>query len=510
MMIDACPLNLASSTHAARSKETAIFIRRSLRWMRIVLVMAVAGLVASGNACAFAQEDPQEDAATVSGDGETMDGTSANVEDAALWQYRAELKLPQDANPIASSGGLMDAIVGPDIFSVARFDLIDLRLFDAAGTPYPCVVRIRNPVSIREEITLKEFNRLEPEDGTQELALELISSDGQHNEVLIETTGDSFRRSVKVDGSDDGQRWRPLTTGQLLRFNSGDQKIDVKSLTYAESRFQYIRVRVQPDAQGQASDDGSQSPDRFTIENVKVLRTAEIEGERSQWDVTVGPREPTRVYGVPGSVWILELNGQNIPCDRLDVEIADNEFARDVQIQVEQPSSFVGRPVFTAMYSPDSTTWQRTAGEEKRTMSMEFSEVQASRLRLMITDYQNKPLTIKSAKVSAAARQIVFQTPAPEIGKLQLYAGNANADSPGYDFARNLPQRLDPPPSRVEIASVEVNPDYVPPPVAFSERFPWLIYVVLGAVCVVLLGIIASLAQKTLALHDVPVEDVPA
>ncbi len=88
---------------------------------------------------------------------------------------------------------------------------------------------------MRDEVPTKEFNRLEQENGSRELTLELPSDEYQHNEVQVETSGKSFRRAVEVDGSSDGQTWRSQNTGHLLRFEYGDQKIDVTSIDYPEA-----------------------------------------------------------------------------------------------------------------------------------------------------------------------------------------------------------------------------------------------------------------------------------
>lgn len=434
-------------------------------------------------------------------DVEVFNGGEPAAESSSLWQYHASIPQPPRESLAAGPEAipLIDFTIGPDIFSLARPDLADLRIFDASGKPYPYALRYLKPKSVRDQIPATEFNRLEPEGGVHELTLELNAAVVEHNEVQIVTTGKAFRRAVEVDGSDDGQRWRRLVNGNLLRFTVGDQKMDVESVTYPESRFRYVRIRVQPDPNPNNSED---EKDEFSIKEAKVLRTVDLPGERSQWDTVVETREPTRIFGAPGSSWIIDLQGLNVPCDRIDVEVADNEFAREVQLQAEQASGLLDRMVFTPLYSAEDSTWQRKLGEPKQPMTIRFPEVKTSRLRLLVTDYQNKPLRIISATISAASRQIVFAKPAAETSELRLFVGNKLADVPNYDFARNLPERLEPAPTRVELATPMENADYVPPPLPFTERFPWLIYIVLAVVCVLLLAIIASLARKAVAIHD--------
>ena len=46
------------------------------------------------------------------------------------------------------------------------------------------------------------------------------------------------------------------------------------------------------------------------------------------------------------------------------------------------------------------------------------------------------------------------------------------------------------------------NPTYVPPPPTLNEKMPWLVYVVLGVACLVLLAILVSLANQAIRRHD--------
>lgn len=427
---------------------------------------------------------------------------SAEVELPSQWQYFMPIAIPpySETEPVGNNlPPLVDAILGPDVFSHARTDLLDLRIFNSTGEAQPYALRTLSPKSIREVIAATEFDRLEPDDGPHELTLELLPESVEHNEIQIVLTGEDFRRAVEVEGSDDGkQQWRRLVAANLIRFTDGNQKINVQSLVYENSRLKFIRVKVQPDPN---PDDPDNDADTFKISEVKVLRTVDVPGERIVWDAIVSKREPTRVYGSPGSTWTIDLQGSNVPCDLIQVEVEDNEFVRDVELQIEQPVGPLGQMAFVGLDASDNISWQRKLGDPKRAMKLSFPEVQASRLRLRVADYRNAPLTIRSVKVSASARQVVFARPTPPETNLRLFFGNPMAELSRYDFARNLPEN--------PIISVRAglqptveNADFVPPPKPFTERFPWLIYGVLGSVAVALLLVIANLARAAISIHD--------
>jgi hypothetical protein len=193
---------------------------------------------------------------------------------------------------------------------------------------------------------------------------------------------------------------------------------------------------------------------------------------------------------------VLTLGGEQTPVDELRVSVADREFARDYRIELIDAT-----PLGTRFVRIDGGVWRRRRDEPPDAMRAEFSEQRADRLRLVVTDNRNPPLNIEKVEYAAAARQVVLATPETRQ-PLRLYFGNPEALAPEYDFARNLPERLDPQPARAAVGARRENPDFVPPPLPLTERWPWLVYAVLGGVIVVLTGILASLSRTAIRTHD--------
>jgi hypothetical protein len=422
---------------------------------------------------------------------------AATPELQARWEYFVSVPIPTATAEESST--LVDLILNRDVFAHARPDLADLRLYDQAGKSIPYALRYRRPQTVQDRVPATEFNRAEPEDGPGELTLDLQRDDIQYNEIKIVTSGNNFRRAVEVEGSEDGKTWRKLVSANLIHFEHEMQKIDLNTLTFADSRFHFVRVRVQPDPSRVTVD---QARDRVRVTEVNILRHVEDPGERLTQDATLLPREPVRLNSAPGSAWIIDLGGENVPCDRIEVDIADSEFARDFLIEAEYPSGPLGQLRFTYVGMTEAALWQRKPGDPKRPMIANFQEVQTRRLKLSVTDHRNPPLSVRSVKFSAPARQVVFAQPAEGSGETRLFFGNPLAELPVYDFARNLPPKLSPPPARSALAAASLNPSFVPPPKPFTERFPGLIYVVLSSVTFVLAGLIVSLSRTAIRIHD--------
>jgi hypothetical protein len=418
---------------------------------------------------------------------EALDGTSEDPsESLTSWQYFQELPLPAETE---SEARWYDLVLTTTVFDAARLDLADLRLFDAAQREVPYAMRIRKPEFTREELTASEFNRTEGPENSSELSLDLGTDKVEHNEVELHMAGEGFRRRAELEGSDDASDWRQLAEQFLIRFQRGNEELHDRTITYPPSRYRYLRVRLFQDPVV------DEKP--VEIESALVYHRVEVPGELITRNAQVGPREPVRADGAPGSAWVLDLGGNAVPCEQIAVEIANADFVRDYYIEAAGPPDS-GEP----FYRISSGTWRRQAGEEIKNLIAEFSEVTAARLKLVVIDYRNPPLDVGAITYSAPVRQVVFSRAESLAGPVRLYFGNPHASAPRYDFARNLPQRLQPPPDRLDPGPRQENPTYTPEPLPLTERWPWLIYVVLGTTITVLGALIASLGRAAINDHD--------
>lgn len=417
-------------------------------------------------------------------------------EDQARWPYSCPIEIPP-VDAVTSADAtlpLIDFFVPPHVFQHAESDLSDLRIYTVDGSTIPYALRVLSAKSVRDVLPAAEFNRSEPEDGLHELTLDLQRDDLEHNEIQVETTGTDYRRSVTISGSVDVKDWKLLASGFVIHWTSDQQALLQRTFTYPNSRHRYLRVQVTPDPQT------IERRDEFTFQSVSVLRQLDVPGQLVTTETTISPREPTRNYGTPGSRWILDF-GSTVPCDRLEVLVADDEFARDVTLEAESLND-TGQSVFYPLSVNETSAWQRQRGEPSVPMVLTFSEILSRRLRLTVADYRNKPLTLSAARGSAAARQIVFERPEDSKLPLKLYFGNHGAETANYDFARNLPDVLTVDPVHASVREAQTNPGYVPPPVAFTERFPWLIYVALSIASLVLGAVTLNVSKAAIVLHD--------
>jgi hypothetical protein len=240
--------------------------------------------------------------------------------------------------------------------------------------------------------------------------------------------------------------------------------------------------------------DRSKPGDRPEISRLAVYHRVSVPGEYVTRPAQLGPREAVRAYGAPGSAWIINLGGDQVPVEKLTFDVTDTDFSRPYILE-----RIAGEGAFVTIAQGE---WRRRPGDTPKPLEIQLpNEVTSERLRLMVKDFANPPLTVRSAQYTAAARQVVFAREGV-TEPVRLYTGNPRAEAPRYDFAENLPAVLTPAPQRAEIGHREPNPDYQPEPKPWTERWPGLVYVVLGVSGAVLLAILVVLARKAMSKDE--------
>jgi hypothetical protein len=404
------------------------------------------------------------------------------------WAWYQELALPE-----VKQAAHYFFTVPPSVFDKALPSLDDLRLRDAEGKEIPYALRVRGGGVQQVVVPIrKQFNEVQGKAPSRpaEVSLELKGDDQpEHNEIEVATSGTNFRRRVVVEGSNSGKpdSWRPILDKALVYYEVEGKVVDVRKLNYPVKRYRFLKVEVFPDS--------GNPKDKPVIDKVTVRKSTRLTRKEVTLPAVVHPREAVPGEGGPGSAWLIDFDGLMVPCEQLSFDVAEEDFGRPYRLEVANPDE-----PFRVVARGD---WRRRPGGTHKPLVIEFPEVFARRFRLVITDHANPPLTIQGVRYSAPAREVLFAASANSGKPLRLYFGNPRANSPHFDFSRNLPETIHPAPVEVSLdGNTRRNPEYHPAPPTLTEQFPWLIYVVLGLACLTLLGILLALARRAVAQHD--------
>lgn len=404
------------------------------------------------------------------------------------WRYRSTPIVFEAGDAKNAFGRLL---VPNEILGKAEPSLADLRLVGDEGRKIPFVlktrydVRTQQPVKVEHRFNAGRVGKSAAYEESYELAAAPLPG---HNEIQIVTSdqGDpalEFRRPVQVWASPtsdfaDAQALLPKTS-YLVHFRADGRAVNVDRFHYPNSVHRYLRVRVEPDPY-RAGDDPK-------IEQVSVFQAERSPGQYVTFLIPIIAVEGIRGQGGPGTAYTFRLGDDPTFCEKLTLTV-DQDIAVDRPFQLWIAEEGSVRNLVRADWR-----WRNAAG--KRVVDLSFPEIRAKTVRLEITDFENPPLKIVDATATAAARTMTFELNDVAVKPWRVYVGNPDADPARYDLADRVPARVDA--TNAQVAGIELNPVYVPPPVPFSERNPWAIHLVLAAGCLVLAWLLFQLARQT-------------
>ncbi|MGF1582717.1 MAG: DUF3999 family protein [Gemmataceae bacterium] len=403
------------------------------------------------------------------------------------WKYFHTITAGADAQGKYHSFFLPPAVFGP-----ARSNLSDLRLYDAGGKEVPYALRVLEPVTQREPISAKVYDQVTKSDGSATMSLDLGKERGEHNQIQVDLAGVNYRRPFQLEGSNKEGSWRTVLANKyLIDYQYDDQRMHLNRFQYPNSRFRYLRLTVSLDPS--EDDQKKQAKNAKLIRKVKVFRFVDVPGQRLTHTAVLDVRQAVPTGRGPGSAWYITFDGNKPPVEKLLFYTSSIDFVRPYRLE-----GVTGSGKSQTLVSGE---WRRGESSDLP-LVIRVPEGSYRKYRLVVTDQRNTPLELDRATYTMWARQIIFELPNEVKLPLRLYYGNPNANPPGYDFAARLPKELPEQPARVSVDFREENPIYQPEPEAWTERYSWLIYLVLGVVNLVLFGIVVSLGKLAISRHD--------
>ncbi len=118
------------------------------------------------------------------------------------WQWY--LEIPEGK---AGDAKYYDFFVPPAVFDRASDTLSDLRLRDAKDREVPYALFVRRSEDKQKPLDGRLFNATTDPDHSASVSVDLQAGERKHNQIDIVTSGDSFRRRVQVESSDDNSKW---------------------------------------------------------------------------------------------------------------------------------------------------------------------------------------------------------------------------------------------------------------------------------------------------------------
>src|SRR6185369_16817959 len=272
------------------------------------------------------------------------------------------------------------------------------------------------------------------------------------------------RRKVRVETSDENSFWSVVREdGYIFDFTQGDRKLSVLTVDYPVATRRYVRATIS------GWTDPASITDAWSAYRV----------ERPAEEYIVDAVTPVRTEDAETKTSVLTLDlGQNgLPHNRARLEVDNSSFHRGVELET----------------SEDAKTWLIVARgtifqvPDEQLLTLSYPERHDRYLRLRIFNGDNRPVPVQRVYIETLKRLLKF-LPASD-GDFSMYYGNPSAQPPVYDLAATLSRQTPLPETIPMVGEWRLNPDYVPPPGAlrpWSERYPGLLYGVLGVAILVM------------------------
>lgn len=336
------------------------------------------------------------------------------------------------------------------VFASTADDFRDLRLLNDAGVETPRAVEKLRAVrqhSVQHAVAAKPVALKELPDNRIEAVFELMPTNAVADGFSVTTPLRDFQHNVKVEGSADGVEWTTLVAeAPLLDYT---RYMDVRHLEVQlpANSCRHFKLTISNVTEEQAQPfthlmkqtggrDGNmeqRSTDlrqrTFRIDHVNFWRTEMVDGvsEETRRDWPLPDCKVERDAKENTTLVCLQVG--RLPLNRLTLELAENNFSRPVEVQI--PAIRNGVETWTTVESSRLLSIA-LPGFTKRDLAINFGERRVERLRLVLHDGDNPPLTLKSVTGSGPVWRALLLAEPGRTYRLLYGAGQLTA--PNYDL----------------------------------------------------------------------------
>lgn len=352
--------------------------------------------------------------------------------DATEWEYRADITIE------GGMGEYCGLMLTAEVYNAARANLADIRIIDENSEQIPYVLAKSTDITEKQNYTPALINR---STNAQKAALITLDFAEQvvKNSIEIETRGDNFRRAVKIEGSNDNIEFFTLVE-QAYVF-AIDYRKRFSKVYLPANDYRYLRIAVSP------MHTETKSP---VIEKVTAARVERKTAGRQTVEMMEVKHTEDDVNNL--SIYEYDLGYRRLPISEIELEVADDTFYRYVTVEGRDAAKQKIK-----LYSEDNrerykevdVEWQRLTSDtiyryteangklrERLVLRAPWGTSFYKYLRLVIRNYDDKPLKLKSVSAKIIAHKMVFA--AESNASVTLYLGSQTAGTPQYDLLRTL------------------------------------------------------------------------
>lgn len=329
--------------------------------------------------------------------------------------YKRELK--------GITGQWHTLVLADDIFSKLSNGLADIRVFGitAAGDTIeaPYLLRLTDEKLLEKEVSFKAFNASHNDSGFY-FSFEVPATE-PINEMRLDFADPNFDWHVRLEGSQDQQRWfTVLSDYRILSIRNGQTDFQFTRLVFPESKYRFFRLSFN-------------SREQPKLSAVNIIQRQTAQGRLREYSVSELGIKENRQRRQTEIDMSLPLA---VPVSRLSIAVGDTfDYYRPVLIQrlVDSLKTTQGwRQNFVTIYSGTLHSLEKN--------EFVFGSTIAQRLKILINNQENQPLHVGDVQVKGYEHELMIRFTRPAT--YYLVYGNGRAAKPDYDinrFEENIP-----------------------------------------------------------------------
>ena len=341
---------------------------------------------------------------------------------------------------VRTSTGFVRLAITPEIFNESQATLDDLRVIDENRRLVPHVIhwgRVKETQHLEWQPARLLNETFVP--GKHTTVTADFGEMTEKNHVMVNLSGQNYRRRALLEGSHDGQVWEVVAEEVwLFDVSLPGQHFKVDAIKFPTNNFRYLRLTVY-----NMTDD----PRRITIEAVKgAFQRAEMEKEL----VPVAVKRMVVSHDEKKNQTVIELDlgFRNLPVANLQVESSTSYFYRGYELfGRNEPKERVPRKTETKWdtierevpwRSIDRGVLYRIQHKQKVSELLRVENINAPYRFLQICIYNGDNPPLKTDKISLYRRDtsLVFQVQSGQV--YTLIGGNPKTGGANYDLARAI------------------------------------------------------------------------
>jgi hypothetical protein len=310
------------------------------------------------------------------------------------------------------------------------------------------------------------------------------------NSVEVVTKGNNFRRAVKIEGSNDNIEFFTLIERAYIFAVRNDRRFEQVDLPVND--YRYLRISVSPMPAEQSSPG---------IDAVKVSRIEQSRAKGQAVDMVL--TEHREDDENRASIYVYDMVHRLLPVTEIKLDIADDSFYRYVSVEGRDAATRqvpINSEDNRQRFKEVEVNWERIISnviyryvgangnkQERVVLRLPSGGRVHKYLRITIKNYDDKPLSLKSASPNMVAHEIVFENK-ENLAPL-LYVGSDSATAPRYDLKQRLADPLRIGAGTARLRSLSINPLFEQiesRPLAWTEKHKGVLLTVLVGVVLVL------------------------